>query len=188
MRLFIAVNFNENIKNMLSDIIRKLRPHTRQGSYTLTENLHLTLVFLGEVEPDRIDKVTRAMKEMIGTSFELKLGGLGHFRRDGGDIYWIGVENNEILQDMQSQLAKLLIRAGFSIEERKFKPHLTIGRRIIFNNSFNEKEFSRTLPEMSMEVNHISLMKSERINGRLTYTEIFSRHLDVSGGDDSDNK
>ena len=187
MRLFIAVNFNESIKINLSDIMERLKPYAVQGNFTPTENLHLTLVFLGEVEPDRVDKITMAMEEVVTKSFLLKFSGFGHFRRDGGDIYWIGVEKNETLQDMQSQLTKLLIRAGFSIEERKFKPHLTIGRRIIFNNSFNEKEFSRTLPEMSMEVNHISLMKSERINGRLTYTEIFSRHLDVSGRY-SDNK
>lgn len=36
MRLFIAVNFNESIKNTLSDIIMKLRSHTRQGSFTLS--------------------------------------------------------------------------------------------------------------------------------------------------------
>ncbi|MGI5880525.1 MAG: RNA 2',3'-cyclic phosphodiesterase [Syntrophomonadaceae bacterium] len=187
MRLFIAVNFNENIKNTLTDIIRKLGPYARQGSFTLTENLHLTLVFLGEVEPERVDKITMAMEEVAAKSFQLELSGLGHFRRDGGDIYWIGVENNETLQEIQSRLIRLLIRAGFKLEERKFKPHLTIGRRIIFDNSFNEKEFSKTLPEMSMEVNYISLMKSERINGRLTYTEIFSRQLDVSRGEDTGN-
>lgn len=177
MRLFIAINFSEEIKDSLCDIMLSLKSSTKQGNFTHRENLHLTLVFLGEIAPARIDYIKRAMDKVSVEKFKLTMGGLGNFRREGGDIYWIGVDKNPALEAIHRQLCADLTESGFCIEKRDFKPHLTIGRQIRMQDNFNKQEFIKTITSFNMNVDKISLMKSERINGKLTYTEVYGKSL-----------
>jgi len=173
MRLFLAINFTEEVKNQLCSAISLLKENALQGNFTRRENLHLTLVFIGETT--KVNEVKRAMNLIHMDPFRLKVGGLGRFQRDGGDLYWIGVEKNSILSVIYSQAYAELTKAGFRLENRDYKPHLTLGREVVLNNDFDLNTFEKAVPEMSMEVEKISLMKSERINGVLTYTEISKR-------------
>ncbi len=179
MRLFIAVNFNESIKDSLNETIERLKLHAFQGSFTYPENLHLTLIFLGEVNHNEIDNVTLAMKRVIAKRFTLTMGGLGHFVRDDGDIYWIGIDRCETLLSIQNQLKEELIKEGFNIEDRKFKAHITLGRRIRLNRQCDITEFTKSMSTIKADVSKISLMKSERIKNRLIYTEIYAKELEI---------
>jgi len=178
VRLFIAINFNEEIKDKLSDIMQRLKKVALKGKFTHRENLHLTVVFIGEVAPEKISSVKAAMDKLDVKSFMLSINDLGSFKRDGGDIYWIGVGKNNTLSSINDQLFTELVKAGFRIEKREYKPHLTLGRQVVVDDNFDRNRFSKSIPAMKMEVKKISLMKSERINGKLTYTEIFSKTLE----------
>ena len=175
MRLFIAVNFQDEIKDSLCDCIDRLKKVSVQGNFTRRENLHLTLAFLGET--DRVPSARRAMDAAQGQPFELSFGDFGRFYRRGGDIYWIGVKPNSALTALQKSLCAELRREGFSLEAREFKPHLTLGREVLPAPDFDREAFRRAIPSMHMMVEKISLMKSERLNGRLTYTEIYAKQL-----------
>lgn len=177
MRLFIAINFNEEIKDKLCNIMQRLKQSASSGNFTHRENLHLTVVFIGEVPPEKINSVKAAMDKLYGEPFMLSINGLGYFKRDEGNIYWIGVEKNDTLSSINNQLSAELTKAGFTIEKREFKPHLTLGRKVILDNNFYSNEFAKCIPAMTMKADKISLMKSERINGKLTYTEIYSNKL-----------
>lgn len=175
MRLFIAINFNQQIKDYLYDITQRLKDSSTYGNFTLRENFHLTLVFIGETA--QVNNVKQAMDKVSAQPFEIMFKGLGKFRRDGGDIYWIGVEKNPGLSEIYSQLCEELVHSGFTIEKRDYKPHLTLGRQVRPGSGFDKNSFSRTISPMSMEVNKISLMESQRIKGKLTYTEIYTKEL-----------
>ncbi len=148
-----------------------------QGNFTRRENLHLTLAFLGEIPPAGVENIKQAMDKVSAGQFSLVISHLGQFKRNGGDIYWLGIEKNTSLLNLHTQLSRELRGAGFKLEERGFKPHLTLGRQIILSPAFDQAEFSRKIPPLSQEVDRISLMKSERIAGKLTYTEIYSKDL-----------
>ncbi len=175
MRLFIAINFNDEIKNSLCTTIQRLKQYAKQGNFTRRENLHLTLTFIGETE--KVDAVRRAMDKVTSETFNLSMCGIGKFRRDGGDIYWIGVKKDSALSTIHNQLCGELAKVGFTIENREFKPHLTLGREVILDDNFKNDEFSKVIPGIGMKVEKISLMKSERINGKLIYTEIYTKEL-----------
>lgn len=175
MRLFIAINFDDQIKNRLYVITQKLKSVSLQGNFTLRENFHVTVVFIGET--NRINIIKQIMDKISAQPFDIVLGKLGKFKRNSGNIYWIGVEKNEYLSSIYDQLAKELIYAGFNIDKRDFKPHLTLGREVKLPEDFDENVFSKTIPTMTIRVGKISLMKSERINGKLTYTEIYRKEL-----------
>ncbi|HOJ10181.1 MAG TPA: RNA 2',3'-cyclic phosphodiesterase [Clostridiales bacterium] len=174
MRLFIAINFSDDIKKRLYNVIQSLQAQSMQGRMTKQENLHLTLVFLGEVETGRINKVKEVMNSIQKNKFTLSLTDFGYFKKPDGSIYWIGVEKNHVLTQTYNQLCDGLSKSGFKIEQREYRPHITLGRGIILKDNFDREQFVRAIPTMNMAVEKISLMKSEQIRGQLIYTEIYS--------------
>lgn len=179
MRLFIAVNFSEEMKDELCAGIRRLQAGALKGNFTRRENLHLTLAFLGETV--KLDAVKQAMGRVNAEPFLLSVGGLGKFQRDGGDIFWLGVEKSEALHSVYNLLWSELSKAGFTPEARAFRPHLTLGREVVMKEGFQAREFDKASALMRMNVTKISLMKSERLQGKLTYTEVCSRQLAGNG-------
>jgi 2'-5' RNA ligase len=175
MRLFIAINFSEIIKDKLCRIEENLKQNSLQGNFTLRENLHLTLVFIGETA--KAGEVKQAMDAVRENKFALGMSGFGRFRRHRGDICWVAVEKANELTSLYKQLADNLAQAGFKPEGRDYTPHLTLGREVVLKDGFQANEFAKSIPDMSMNVEKISLMKSERVNGKLTYTEIYSKEL-----------
>ena len=163
MRLFIAIGFSAGIKAALLGAIDELRAVSSGGNFTREENLHLTLAFIGESSD--VLTIRRVMERSVGEKFSLAVGGSGHF----GDLYWVGVEKNPALWSLADRLCKGLRAAGFAIELRPFKPHVTLVRQL---KSAAAPQFS--VPRTEMEVAKISLMKSERIAGKLVYTEIYA--------------
>ena len=77
MRLFISVDFSEEILEVLRDSIDQLKHQCRSANFTREENLHLTLAFIGETQ--RSEAAVRAMKRINMDSFPLTLNGFGHF-------------------------------------------------------------------------------------------------------------
>lgn len=179
MRLFTAVLFDEERKDTLFQAVERLKENAR-GTFTDRENLHLTVNFIGET--DRITEVEKAMLEAVestsASEFTLSIKGLGKFKRREGDIYWIGVEKNSVLWKLQKELTKRLVEAGFpDIDDREYTPHLTLGRKVLINQGFQLKKYEDSIPSLQMSVRKVSLMKSERIKGKMVYTEIF--HVDL---------
>jgi 2'-5' RNA ligase len=183
MRLFTAILFNKEIMDSLYDSVERLRSSAKSGTFTTKENLHLTVNFIGETK--RLMEVQQAMKLAVEKtkvgSFALSIGGFGKFKRKEGDIYWIGVEKEPSLWRLQKELVKELKEIGFfDVDDKDYKPHLTLGRRVIVHEEFNESKFELGITSMQMEVARLSLMKSERIQGKLVYTEIYHIGLDNS--------
>jgi len=89
----------------------------------------------------------------------------------------LGLEKTSSLQNIYNQLHKALSARGFQLESREYIPHLTLGREVVLNDGFDIKNFEKTIPQMSMEVKSINLMKSERIQGNLVYTSINEKKL-----------
>lgn len=162
MRLFVAINLSENIKNALLKAQNDLKNQGFYGNFTRRENMHLTLAFIGETE--KRFKAVDALKKISFERFELSLGTYGNFR----DLWWVGIEKNKTLEKLACETAESLRSAGFEIERRAFKPHITLVREL--KGSGKPKIL---LPECKMTCEKISLMSSERSAGKLIYREIF---------------
>jgi 2''-5'' RNA ligase len=170
---------DDNVKDSLYQSVEKLKDCAR-GSFTKKDNLHLTVNFIGET--NQLKEVKQAMDEALepvnAAEFQLFLHGFGRFQRKEGDIYWIGVEQDNTLWRLQKELVKKLRDAGFyDMDDREYRPHLTLGRRIQIRENFILEDFEKQIVPCRMEVKKISLMKSEQIRGELVYTEIY--HIDM---------
>lgn len=179
MRLFIAINFNDSIKKKLQEIIEDLRRESKRGSFSRIENLHLTLAFLGEIEEERVANLISIMDEIAAEPFKLQLSHLGAFNRKGSSesLYWCGIKHNKVLYKVQEKLAAMLKENDFKLDYKPFRPHITLARRCILPKDFSLENFNKLIVDDSMVVKEISLMKSERINGVLTYTEIYKKKI-----------
>lgn len=175
MRLFIAINFPEEIKDKIFATIQELKSYACKGNFTKKENIHQTIIFIGETT--KIDTVKQCMESVSAPSFSLDVLGLGCFPRDSGNIYLLGVKVNDTLYAIYRQLYNSLTANGFIIDNRPYKPHLTVGREIVLDRNNNFELFKQKIAPISIDVAYISLMKSERVNGKLIYTEIFRKEL-----------
>jgi len=171
MRLFIAINFSDDTKKRLLQAIDIIILNSVKGNFTRTENLHLTLVFIGECPPKQLPAIQDVIDSVTFNPFTLTFDCLGKFAKDGGDICWIGLKMNNTLQLLQKALNNGLVSKGFFIEQRHYKPHITLGREVVLRTELGKIE------SFSQEANSIDLMKSEHINGKLVYTKIYSKKI-----------
>ncbi len=168
MRLFVAVNFTAEFKKELLEAINRLRKNCITGNFSRPENLHLTLTFIGETRDTAGAKA--AVDACDAEPFDLVTICTGRF----GDVFWVGLEESAQLKALSKSLQTELRSRGFAIEKRPFRPHITLARRITVPSGLNFE-----VPKASMTVRRISLMKSEHINGILTYSEIFGKDLRI---------
>ncbi|MGN9165046.1 RNA 2',3'-cyclic phosphodiesterase [Tissierellaceae bacterium HCP3S3_D8] len=178
MRLFIAINFEEEVKDKIEDVIDEVRIYSTQGRFTSREHMHLTLEFLGEIPINRVETIKSVMDRLKYKEFKMDIQDIGLFKRAGGDIYWIGIENNDSLLEVQYILHEGLIRESFKLESRPYKPHITIGRKVMMKEGFSLKELSQSIIGTGINVGKIDLMKSEHRNGKLVYSIIHTKRLE----------
>jgi 2'-5' RNA ligase len=178
MRLFIAINFDEETKDKIHKISDKVKKFADKGKFVSKEHMHITLEFLGEVDESKLDSIKHAMNKVKEEGFTLELSDIGHFKRREGNIYWIGLKENRSLINLQAELHRYLLEQGFTLENRPYKPHLTLGRRVVMGDGFNSEIISNQIKNIKIIVDRIDLMKSENIKGRLIYTNIYSKALD----------
>lgn len=168
MKLFIAINFNTNTRSRLLALRDELRSHSERGNFSRPENLHLTLVFLGECDVLKTATIKHVMSMITFEPFALTIERIGRFKRDSGDIWWAGIQESKTLIDLQGALTDKLISRGFALDKRKYSPHITLGRKVMTDTAaWFVEPFGETVCK-------IELVKSELVNGKLTYTTIYS--------------
>lgn len=165
MRLFTAVTMPENIIATLEKTQGELRQSLAGVRWVKPANLHLTLLFLGEVPEARLDEVKAALAGVRARRFGFSLGGLGAFpEKDAPRVVWAGARQGaEALTRLAGGVRGALSPLGFKPEEKDFTPHLTLGRVSYFKTkkppsfwaAWSKKEFG------SMTVSEFCLMKSD---------------------------
>ena len=174
MRLFIAVQLNDEIKSAVTSAQEKLRQNKVGGYYTDIQNLHLTLAFIGEY--GNTDRVLEAMEQVHFESFQLKLGGhIGSF----GDLLWAGLEQSDDLERLARQLRHSFAEHHILFDKKKFNPHITMLRNSEIPAYTDISSIN--IDKVSMTVSEVSLMRSELGKHGMIYTEIGSIVSDEGG-------
>jgi 2'-5' RNA ligase len=121
-----------------------------------------------------LDLIKETMDELEFGAFTFSLTKVGYFKRREGNIYWIGIEDNDTLFNIQKKLHQSLIDKGFELEDREYRPHITIGRKVKLKDSFNTNELDDIVGKIKIDINKVDLMKSEFVNGRLIHSVMYS--------------
>jgi 2'-5' RNA ligase len=125
-RLFVALTLPDYTREALS----QLQEPVRGTTWSLVENLHLTLFFLGEVDDANLDPIRDVLRQIQVTSFFMPIQGLGYFPTKGDpQVLWAGVgHGHPHLFQLQHRITDACFNLGFDPGERAWQPHITLGR------------------------------------------------------------
>jgi 2'-5' RNA ligase len=177
MRVFIGVEFDYKVKDYLNGVKEMIKENVKSGDFTNYDNYHLTLRYIGNIYDDEqevleevLDEVSKKIK-----AFDIKVGDIGTFGKGNTSIVWVGItKGKKELTSMYGVLEEELYFNGFDKEERKYNPHITIGKKVHLNG--HGGGYLEPYNDI-IKVQTITLFHSHRVNGVLTYTPIYRKDL-----------
>ena len=129
MRVFIALELGESLVDGVEQVATRLR-YSVPGRYCSPKSYHVTLAFLGEIEPERIEAVCQAVDSACEgvKGFELSLAGLGTFGRGDKRVLWQGLSPDDGVIALGGRVRAELRERGFDFDRKPLRPHVTIAR------------------------------------------------------------
>jgi len=125
IRSFIAFDIdNKEIMNKLSAVQEKLVKTGADLKLVKPENIHITMRFLGNIQPVMVDKIHNEMEQIVFTPFEAQIRGVGAFPTlKYARVVWAGIKKGaEKLEDIFNQLEPRLRKLGFAPTRRDLAP------------------------------------------------------------------
>jgi 2'-5' RNA ligase len=158
-RIFIAIKVNPESELLRMYSSLKAALGAENIKWVDPANIHLTLAFLGDTEEKRVRVLSSMLKERCAGfgEFDFNLTGTGVFKnlRDPR-VLWAGIQSAERLIQLNNIIAEGLKLDGFKIEERQFKPHLTLGRIKSVKNIENLKTMLERYKDNQFQVVHVN--------------------------------
>ncbi|MBY0474768.1 MAG: RNA 2',3'-cyclic phosphodiesterase [Nitrosomonas sp.] len=133
IRVFFAILPNKQIQKQLMYHSETLEPICG-GRKVKMQHIHLTLLFLGNVETHRIQTLQQIAENIPAKKFEFKLDTIGYWRHN--HIVYIQAKKFPVeLFSLADSLKIALSKGGFAFDNRTYKPHITIFRKAIHHVS-----------------------------------------------------
>ena len=184
-RTFCAIELGAEVRAQLANHAKRLRGTVpdASASWTRPENVHLTLKFFGNVEVNRIEKISAAAERAVreSSTFQIGIGETGVFPRPSRpQVLWIGViDQSGQLSALQEKFENECAAEGFPKEDRAYKPHLTIARlrKPEGTRQLAEAHLQMKFEPIEVEVKEIVLFRSELSPKGSKYTVVFNRGL-----------
>jgi RNA 2',3'-cyclic 3'-phosphodiesterase len=136
---FLAVRLPDSTKDSLKKTCENLQKSLSFGRWVHPQDFHITLAFLGFANENQLASIKDLVPEYIQNekAFALSISHLGTFgRKEQPRIFWAGVNESEVLQNLQQKIYLTCGNAGFQLEKRPFHPHITLARKWSGEESF----------------------------------------------------
>ncbi len=177
MRLFLAIDFPEKIKQSLYNDINILQEKIPDLKWIKKPALHLTLKFLGETEPALQRKIESALNTAFQETdfFTLNSTTSGFFPNPKkARVFYLGLEYSAPLIKCFNIIEGSLSGLGIQNEKRKFNPHITLARIKNTILDIENQEFLQKykFPEIKIYVEQITLMQSRLSSSGARYTPV----------------
>ncbi|WIY26366.1 RNA 2',3'-cyclic phosphodiesterase [Parasedimentitalea psychrophila] len=124
MRAFVAIELPEDVTFALSQLSLSLPV----GRVMAEENLHLTLVFLGDQSEAQLQELHHELAAIPAPQFELGFDGLGCFGAAAPKILYARIAESQALSDLHQQLRRAAHRVGIVLARQRYNPHVTLAR------------------------------------------------------------
>lgn len=187
LRAFIAVEISPGLREAVYKAAAPL--HKGMGAavrWVAVENMHLTLKFLGDVSPANVELLSQMLRAEadLFSCFDLRLQGLGSFPTlKRPRVIYIGIQAPAALEGLQRGIESASRKLGYESEERRFSPHLTIGRVRQNVTAAEQQTIRRALEETRIDwlgtarVDSVHLYKSDLKPAGSVYTRLYSAPL-----------
>ena len=179
-RWFLGIELPPSVKQALGQLQSECQSspwNVQAGNWQGQDLFHLTVVFLGELDEaaaSQLDAVGRGAVSAV-SPFGLSLDAPGVFARN--KVLWVGIDAKGNWDEMdklyRSTRLEVMQRKIAKVEDRPFRPHITLARKLVVSSSTKLQEQSvdwqKSLRDIHFEVSALSLFESTRIQGRLVY-------------------
>jgi 2'-5' RNA ligase len=179
MRLFIAIELSEPIREALAQAQSHLKYAGGDVKWVERDNIHLTLKFLGEASEEKAERVKTALDEIAGKMkpFDISLKDIGAFpNANYPRVIWVGLDKGvEESKTLAGGIDEAMSGLGFEKESRPFAAHLTIGR---VRSSKNREALKEKLANYKLSttncktISSIVLFKSALTSSGPIYTKL----------------
>ncbi len=167
---FFAAKIPNETKLLLKRHTDKLKETLPFKRWVHHMDLHITLAFLGNAPSEKLsiaaDNVHKALQELKG--FQLKINGLGTFGKiESPRIFWVDTKDSVELKEVRKKVFTACLEAGFQLETRPFKPHITLARKWTGDENFQTKF-----------LNAWNELQSEPLEFTVNEVVLYQTHLD----------
>ena len=133
IRTFVGLNLSVAVTRRIAEEVERARADVGDAkvAWVPPANYHVTLFFCGSVEEELVDAMAERLRRQLASvqPFEVKAGGLGVFpSHERPRVLWVGVDGGQQLIDLQKAVEEVMVGLGLPKEDRKFHPHVTVGR------------------------------------------------------------
>jgi RNA 2',3'-cyclic 3'-phosphodiesterase len=195
MRIFIALDIEDAIRERIARFMEGVREFAPDAHWVKPESLHVTLKFIGEKPTETVEQVKKALAAVKGEPVEMSFRGHGFFpTAKSARVFWVGIESGSALAFLASAVDDVTAGLGIPKEERAFNPHLTLARggsgsshwrkREVPNKSFQrlqEKLSGLSLPDFgTMTAREFFVYQSQLLRGGSRYTKIGRFSLNIA--------
>lgn len=183
MRAFVALSPPAAVRAEIASWAARLAGRLPEARWVRAESLHLTLLFLGEIETGAAAQLSAALAAGLSDrrAFTARLGRLGCFPARGPlRVLWLGVEPEPALAGLAESAVAAAEHAGRDFDRRPFHPHLTLARcKSPWPAALRERLAAPPIapPQLEFEVASIELMASELAPGGSRYSVLASLAL-----------
>lgn len=173
LRAFVALDIDAEARRLLSSALEELRPRLRGVKCVRPEGIHLTLRFLGDAEPELLERLQPSLAEAAARcpASTALLTGFGLFPPRGAPrVLWVGLRLADGVGRLQAECEAAAVRCGFAPEPRPFAAHVTLGR-------WRERAPRPELPGGELGLTRLDtllLLRSELRPGGAVYTPVAS--------------
>jgi 2'-5' RNA ligase len=190
IRAFIAIELPQELQTALGGLVAQFARRKIQAiRWVAAQNIHLTLHFLGDTAPEKLEEISAALRPLIARQepFTFRVEGIGAFPNlHRPRVIWSGLQAPADLPALQLIIEQTVKQSGLPVEDREFSPHLTIGR-VKKDATLQEIQLvSATLQEIkigvlgTVHVESVTLFRSDlRPQGSL-YTPLYRFPLKVN--------
>lgn len=180
IRSFLAFELPNAIKGEISRVSKDLRQSRINAKWVKIENIHLTVIFMGNISLNDMDSIKGEVNKscMESGTFDVSLKGMGCFPGPKNPrVLWLGLDGDfEKMTIFRDKLQKSLLKFGIKQEKRPFRPHLTLGR---FRKKVSDRSVLQDciysyndLKSPAFSLKELILFKSELKTGGAVYTKL----------------
>jgi 2'-5' RNA ligase len=187
MRLFTAIDLDDHARAAIAALQDDIRRFVGRSGASLRfvgpEQLHMTLVFIGEVDATRAAHIVELMQPTLPLKkFPLVFGGIGTYPSSGAPrVLWLGaLQGGQEAIEVHAAVAERLASAGVTADSRPFRPHLTLARwregrgarssASVITREFGRAPGDRVIARVSVQA--VTLYESRLSSKGPTYTAL----------------
>jgi 2'-5' RNA ligase len=129
MRIFIGIDLDSEVRARIERFVEGVQGFAPDARWARPESLHITLKFIGEQTPQKVEGVTQCLGQIEGSAFEIHSTGYGFFpTAKAPRVFWVGIESGPQLAELAGRIDAAVAALGIPREDRPYSPHLTLAR------------------------------------------------------------